>query len=194
MDGGGVEEELERRSRFLSSLIQKKKESEQHEQLQQLNVRVRAADMPIPLQNRAFRCARESLDAMMIQASGDGGNGRHKKPGHSKLDSKRLALALKKVKQPALIITPLGLRARPHYNALGSTDGDDPQGLGVSAAYHGHDLGWIIDVRHQLHRATQRGEPVATKWHVTEQEFDQVQTSYLGGPLLEKKKWGVISP
>uniref|UniRef100_A0A6N2KRI0 Endoglucanase n=1 Tax=Salix viminalis TaxID=40686 RepID=A0A6N2KRI0_SALVM len=44
------------------------------------SVRVRAADMPIVLQDRAFRCARDQLDSM---------------PG--KLDSKRLALALKKV-------------------------------------------------------------------------------------------------
>ncbi|XP_020090679.1 histone-lysine N-methyltransferase, H3 lysine-79 specific [Ananas comosus] len=41
-------------------------------------VRVRAADMPLALQKRAFRCARETLAAM------------------PKLDSKRLALALKK--------------------------------------------------------------------------------------------------
>jgi len=72
----GAEEELERRSKFLSSLIQKKQE--QHDSL---NVRVRASDMPFPLQNRAFRCARDHLDSM---------------PG--KLDSKRVALALKKVK------------------------------------------------------------------------------------------------
>lgn len=75
----GAEEELERRSKFLSSLIQRKKAVEQQEQHDCLNVRVRASDMPLPLQNRAFRCAREHLDSM---------------PG--KLDSKRLALALKK--------------------------------------------------------------------------------------------------
>lgn len=74
---GGAEEELERRSKFLSSLIQKKKATEQHDHL---NVRVRASDMPLALQSRAFKCARDNLDAM---------------PG--KLDSKRLALALKKV-------------------------------------------------------------------------------------------------
>ncbi|XXG40905.1 hypothetical protein AAC387_Pa01g1502 [Persea americana] len=74
----GAEEELERRSRFLSGLIQKKKACEQEEQLQRLNVRVRASDMPRALQTRAFSCARDSLDAM------------------PKLDSKRLALALKK--------------------------------------------------------------------------------------------------
>lgn len=74
----GAEEELERRSRFLSGLIQKKKACEQEEQLQRLNVRVRASDMPHALQTRAFSCARDSLDAM------------------PKLDSKRLALALKK--------------------------------------------------------------------------------------------------
>ncbi|XP_012072280.1 dynein light chain 1, cytoplasmic [Jatropha curcas] len=75
----GAELELERRSRFLSSLIEKKKAKEQQEQYDRLNVRVRASDMPIPLQTRAFRCARNQLDSM---------------PG--KLDSKRLALALKK--------------------------------------------------------------------------------------------------
>ncbi|XP_058108249.1 uncharacterized protein LOC131251513 [Magnolia sinica] len=94
----GAEEELERRSRFLSGLIQKKKESEQHEQLQRLNVRVRAADMPLPLQDRAFRCARDSLDAMMLQPSNTttNNNNHNKSHNHSKLDSKRLALALKK--------------------------------------------------------------------------------------------------
>ncbi|KAH7516304.1 dynein light chain 1, cytoplasmic [Ziziphus jujuba] len=75
----GAEEELERRSKFLSSLIQKKKAVEQQENCDLLNVRVRASDMPLPLQNQAFRCARDHLDSM---------------PG--KLDSKRLALALKK--------------------------------------------------------------------------------------------------
>ncbi|KAK2982154.1 hypothetical protein RJ640_003655 [Escallonia rubra] len=87
-----AEAELERRSKFLSSLIQKKKAItptantvQQQQQLQQqqyhdrLNIRVRAADMPLALQNRAFRCTRDTLGSM---------------PG--KLDSKRLALALKK--------------------------------------------------------------------------------------------------
>ncbi|KAJ0037928.1 hypothetical protein Pint_22363 [Pistacia integerrima] len=72
-------EELERRSKFLNSLIQKKKAKEQQDQNDQFNVRVRACDMPLPLQNKAFKCARDHLDTM---------------PG--KLDSKRLALALKK--------------------------------------------------------------------------------------------------
>ncbi|XP_041012905.1 uncharacterized protein LOC121256249 isoform X2 [Juglans microcarpa x Juglans regia] len=76
----GAEEELERRSKFLNGLIQKKKAIEQQEQHDRMNVRVRACDMPLPLQNCAFRCARDQLDSM---------------PG--KLDSKRLALALKKV-------------------------------------------------------------------------------------------------
>lgn len=76
-----AEEELERRSKFLNSLIQKKRAKEQQEQNDQLNVRVRASDMPLPLQNKAFKCARYQLDSM---------------PG--KLDSKRLALALKKVR------------------------------------------------------------------------------------------------
>ncbi|KAL9453448.1 hypothetical protein AB3S75_009120 [Citrus x aurantiifolia] len=72
-------EELERRSKFLNSLIQKKKAKEQQEQNDRLNIRVRASDMPLPLQNKAFKCARDQLDSM---------------PG--KLDSKRIALALKK--------------------------------------------------------------------------------------------------
>ncbi|XP_061975630.1 uncharacterized protein LOC133697216 isoform X3 [Populus nigra] len=75
----GAELELERRSKFLSSLIEKKKAKEHQEEHSKLNVRVRAADMPVLLQDRAFRCARDQLDSM---------------PG--KLDSKRLALALKK--------------------------------------------------------------------------------------------------
>ncbi|PQQ20799.1 dynein light chain 1 cytoplasmic [Prunus yedoensis var. nudiflora] len=75
----GAELELERRSKFLSSLIQKKKSVEQQDHHDLLNIRVRASDMPTPLQNRAFRSARDHLDSM---------------PG--KLDSKRLALALKK--------------------------------------------------------------------------------------------------
>lgn len=80
-----AEEELERRSKFLNSLILKKKaivveEKQEHEHL---NVRVRASDMPLSLQNHAFRCARDNLDATI--ASG------------SKLDSKHLALLLKKV-------------------------------------------------------------------------------------------------
>lgn len=75
----GAEEELERRSKFLSSLIQSKKAAEQHDRL---NVKVRASDMPLPLQSRAFKCARDHLDSMPA----------------GKLDSKRLALALKKVR------------------------------------------------------------------------------------------------
>uniref|UniRef100_A0A7C9CM90 Dynein light chain n=1 Tax=Opuntia streptacantha TaxID=393608 RepID=A0A7C9CM90_OPUST len=76
----GVEEELERRSKFLSSLIQKKKAVEQQQQQEVLNVRVRASDMPLALQKRAFQCARNHLDSMP----------------NKRLDSKRLALALKK--------------------------------------------------------------------------------------------------
>ncbi|CAA2969486.1 dynein light chain 1, cytoplasmic [Olea europaea var. sylvestris] len=76
----GAEEELERRSKFLNSLIQKKKDVEHKKQNDSMNVRVRASDMPSALQNHAFRFARDNLDSM---ASG-------------KLDSKRLALALKK--------------------------------------------------------------------------------------------------
>lgn len=75
-----AEEELERRSKFLNSLIKKKKAVEQKEHHECLNVRVRASDMPLSLQNRAFACARDNLDST---------------PG-KKLDSKRIALALKK--------------------------------------------------------------------------------------------------
>ncbi|KAM0949096.1 putative dynein ATPase [Dioscorea sansibarensis] len=85
-------EELERRSKYLSSLIQKTKiqsdgveeenrekdGKDHHQKEQQHPVRVRAADMAPALQRRAFRCAREVLASM------------------PKLDSKRLALALKK--------------------------------------------------------------------------------------------------
>lgn len=49
------------------------------EQQHPSNIRVRAADMPLELQRRAFRCARQVLGTM------------------PKLDSKRLALTLKKV-------------------------------------------------------------------------------------------------
>ncbi|PIN13496.1 Dynein light chain type 1 [Handroanthus impetiginosus] len=78
---GTAEEELERRSKFLNSLIQKKKKAvEQKQQNDRMNIRVRASDMPLPLQNHAFKAARDILDSM---ASG-------------KLDSKRLALSLKK--------------------------------------------------------------------------------------------------
>ncbi|GMH20337.1 hypothetical protein Nepgr_022178 [Nepenthes gracilis] len=75
----GANEELERRSKFLNSLIQKKKAGELQQQHERLNVRVRASDMPTSPQNKAFQYARDYLDST---------------PG--KLDSKRLALALKK--------------------------------------------------------------------------------------------------
>ncbi|XP_027359383.1 dynein light chain LC6, flagellar outer arm-like [Abrus precatorius] len=74
-----AEKELERRSKFLSSLIEKKKAIEQNDE--SFNVHVRACDMPLPLQNRAFHCARVHLHSM---------------PPGTKVDSKRLALALKK--------------------------------------------------------------------------------------------------
>ncbi|CAI9761934.1 unnamed protein product [Fraxinus pennsylvanica] len=75
----GAEEELERRSKFLNSLIQKK-DVEHKNQNNHTNVRVRASDMPLSLQNHAFKISRDYLDSI---ASG-------------KLDSKLLALALKK--------------------------------------------------------------------------------------------------
>lgn len=117
-------EELERRSRYLSSLIQQQKKKEEQaataarealetmslktepemkianddddskknrkkkknvedevhrRKMEQLKVRIRACDMSPELQKRAFRCARDLLASM------------------PKLDSKRLALTLKKV-------------------------------------------------------------------------------------------------
>lgn len=90
-------EELERRSRHLSSLIERtkirteaeereKKEKEKLEEIkeeegdpqEQQNVKVRAANMSPAMQRKAFRCAREVMREM------------------NKLDSKRIALALKK--------------------------------------------------------------------------------------------------
>ncbi|GER29797.1 dynein light chain type 1 family protein [Striga asiatica] len=77
-----VEKELERRSQFLHSLIiQKKKTSvEQKQENGRWNIRVRASDMPLALQNRAFKIATDILDSMPC----------------AKIDSKRLALSLKK--------------------------------------------------------------------------------------------------
>ncbi|KAH9746239.1 Dynein light chain [Citrus sinensis] len=101
-------EELERRSKFLNSLIQKKKAKEQQEQNDQLNVRVRASDMPLPLQNKAFKCARDQLDSM---------------PG--KLDSKRLALALKKnlIKTWRQTETRIVYSSSPHAQEFDSSYG-----------------------------------------------------------------------
>ncbi|CAL9182391.1 unnamed protein product [Musa hybrid cultivar] len=99
--------ELERRSQYLTSLIQRARvraEDDVEEKSGRLeaerqrgvdkkgtgdrgsregaeepqDVRVRAADMPVALQERAFQCAREVLDSM------------------PNLDNKRLALTLKK--------------------------------------------------------------------------------------------------
>ncbi|CAH9146409.1 unnamed protein product [Cuscuta epithymum] len=81
-----AEQELERRSKFLNTLILRKKAVEEQKnqppppQNELRNLRVRASDMPLALQNRAFRCAKNCLDSMPSP----------------KLDSKRLALALKK--------------------------------------------------------------------------------------------------
>ncbi|CAL9053946.1 unnamed protein product [Musa banksii] len=101
--------ELERRSQYLTSLIQRARvraEDDVEEKSGRLeaerqrgvdnkgtgdrgsregaeepqDVRVRAADMPVALQERAFQCAREVLDSM------------------PKLDNKRLALTLKKAR------------------------------------------------------------------------------------------------
>ncbi|CAH9092228.1 unnamed protein product [Cuscuta europaea] len=83
-----AEQELERRSKFLNTLILRKKAVEEQKnqpppppQNELRNLRVRASDMPLALQNRAFRCAKNCLDSMPSP----------------KLDSKRLALALKKI-------------------------------------------------------------------------------------------------
>ncbi|URE19395.1 Dynein light chain type 1 [Musa troglodytarum] len=77
----GASEELERRSQYLSSLIHRTKvKSEADQQRQPPNVKVRASDMPLALQKRAFKCARETLASM------------------PRLESKRLACALKKAR------------------------------------------------------------------------------------------------
>ncbi|KAL3830750.1 hypothetical protein ACJIZ3_019552 [Penstemon smallii] len=91
-----AEEELERRSKFLNSLIlQKKKINNNNSDQKQLlhgggssfNVRVRASDMPLPLQDHAFATARSILaDSSTISPSSS----------NKKLDTKHLALALKK--------------------------------------------------------------------------------------------------
>ncbi|URE33134.1 dynein light chain [Musa troglodytarum] len=75
-------EELERRSQYLSSLVQRTKimGQQQQQKEEEMNVKVRAADMSPALQKHAFRCARETLTSM------------------PKLESKRLALALKKAR------------------------------------------------------------------------------------------------
>jgi len=85
-----AEKELERRSKFLNSLIlnKKKKKSTEHQQQDDKNniklnnsIHVKACDMSLPLQKHAFQFARDHLDSMPS-----------KKP-----DSKHLALSLKKV-------------------------------------------------------------------------------------------------
>lgn len=88
----GAKEELERRSKFLRSLIQKKKEAEQKQNqlLLNNNIRVRGSDMPIAMQNKAFKCSTDYIHS--IPPSNGNGNGNVKK-----VDSKQLALVLKKV-------------------------------------------------------------------------------------------------
>ncbi|PNX76540.1 dynein light chain type 1 family protein [Trifolium pratense] len=94
----GAEKELEKRSKFLKSLIQNKKTIEQQEQQQHFNnnVKVRACDMPLNLQNHAFRCAFDLLDSM---------------PSKNR-DTKRLALTLKKLAQSMF----LGIRITKHVS------------------------------------------------------------------------------
>ncbi|XP_004498269.1 uncharacterized protein [Cicer arietinum] len=86
-----AEKELERRSKFLNSLIQKKKNKVTEQQQEQVkeqhdndiklkNIHVRACDMSLPLQKHAFQCACNHLDSMPSK----------------KIDSKHLALSLKK--------------------------------------------------------------------------------------------------
>ncbi|PWA41392.1 dynein light chain type 1 family protein [Artemisia annua] len=83
-----AEEELERRSKFLKSLIQRKKAADQQQKQVdskiEISIRLRASDMAIVMQNTAFKCATSYLDSVP-------GNGNVKK-----IDSKCLALALKK--------------------------------------------------------------------------------------------------
>ncbi|URE33136.1 dynein light chain [Musa troglodytarum] len=91
-------EELERRSQYLSSLVQRTKimgdnaaaAADHDKKEEEMNVKVRAADMSPALQKHAFRCARETLTSM------------------PKLESKRLALALKKARPcPSMPSFPL---------------------------------------------------------------------------------------
>ena len=85
-----AEEELERRSKFLKSLIQRKKAADQQQKQVnskiEISIRLRASDMAIVMQNTAFKCATSYLRSVP-------GNGNVKK-----IDSKCLALALKKVR------------------------------------------------------------------------------------------------
>lgn len=91
--GAGAEKELERRTKYLNSLLLLQKKKKNRDKQKQyninindpLNIRVRASDMAPELEKRAFKCARDNLDSMLHS---------------SKLDSKRLALALKKVPLP----------------------------------------------------------------------------------------------
>ncbi|KAI3733802.1 hypothetical protein L6452_13258 [Arctium lappa] len=84
----GAEQELERRSKFLSNLIhQRKKAAAEQQQNAVMNLRVRASDMPISMQNKAFKCAADHLHSIPP------GNA---KGNVKKIDTKRLALALKK--------------------------------------------------------------------------------------------------
>ncbi|KAL6577560.1 hypothetical protein OROMI_009888 [Orobanche minor] len=82
-----AEQELERRSRFLNSLILQKKKQENNSSsdigsIVSINIRVRASDMPPPLQDRAFRTATDIFYSIG--------------PSSSKIDTTRLALSLKK--------------------------------------------------------------------------------------------------
>ncbi|KAL8258235.1 hypothetical protein R6Q59_030276 [Mikania micrantha] len=89
----GAEEELERRSKFLNSLIQKKKAADDDQKQKQVimkmmnidhDIRLRASDMAIGMQKNAFKCFTDHLHSNQ--------NGNHV----NKIDTKRLALALKK--------------------------------------------------------------------------------------------------
>ncbi|GAA0183984.1 microtubule or microtubule-binding cytoskeletal protein [Lithospermum erythrorhizon] len=75
-----AEKELERRSNFLNGLIQKKKTIQLKEEHHLLNVKVKASDMNMALQDHAFKFAREHIDSM----------------SKAKVDTKSLALVLKK--------------------------------------------------------------------------------------------------
>ncbi|KAJ9554387.1 hypothetical protein OSB04_018432 [Centaurea solstitialis] len=83
----GAEQELERRSKFLSSLIQRKKAAEQQTQVMN-KIRVRASDMPIAMQHKAFKSAADHLHSLP--------SGNLLIQNLKKIDTKRLALALKK--------------------------------------------------------------------------------------------------
>ncbi|XP_024989035.1 dynein light chain, cytoplasmic-like, partial [Cynara cardunculus var. scolymus] len=64
-------------------------QNQQQQQQLQLIIRLKASDMPTALQNKAFKCAKDHLHSINSPLPNNNG-------GSIKIDSKRLALALKK--------------------------------------------------------------------------------------------------